>query len=327
MNLVKRIAICSFIACLAFIIFFPGLVSAGNSTYSLIEYQCVGLAVVDGSWTTADEWLDSPRIALSDNASFAYNFDMTTYTTQWLIEFFTDNTTDPGDYWQICLDADNSGGVAPQPGDFKIEVSGHSTLSVFEGNGSGWIEVSPAANELTWSNSTGSSPWDSQPHWIFELSDSSKIAGTVQTPVPPNGMRVAVYDASSGELESWAPNSSAEIPDQWGVISIYSITPYPTPTVVPVSTPTPDVTASPAPTATPLPTLTVAPTSTPAPTYTPIPTTTPTTAPDESSPLDQDPVTQTAGFEVVQDGFFVLLIILGETLIFAKSKRIRKLVK
>ena len=262
----KRITICSLIIFLAFISIFPNPANASNSSYSLIEYQCVSLATIDGSWTTSDEWIDGPRIAISDNASFTYNFDMTSYAMEWLIEFFSDNTTDSGDYWQICLDADNSGGAAPQIGDFKIEIQGHTTLRLYEGNGTNWTEVSPDQGELTWVNSIGTSPWNSQPHWILELSDSSKRAGTIQTLVPPNGMRVATYDASSSELTAWAPNSNADVPDQWGLISTYSASPFPTPTITPTQTPIPTATANPTPTATPRPTVTPTPTQAPTPT-------------------------------------------------------------
>jgi hypothetical protein len=91
----------------------PGQTKAGNAAYSLTEYQCIALATIDGVWTTADEWNDGPRITMSNNASFTYNFDMPSYSMQWLIEIFTDNTTNTGDYWQICFDSDNSGGAAP----------------------------------------------------------------------------------------------------------------------------------------------------------------------------------------------------------------------
>ncbi len=201
--------------------------NAGNAAYGLTEYQCIALATIDGAWTTADEWNDGPVMTMSANASFTYNIDMTSYSIQWLVEIFTDNTNDTGDYWQICLDPDNSGGTAPQSGDFKMEVKGHTTLKMYQGNGTGWTEISPEAGELTWANTISASTWNSTPHWILEFSDSSKTAGTLQTPQPPNGMRVAVYDATTGELASWAPNSSADVPNQWGVIAGYSTDPIP----------------------------------------------------------------------------------------------------
>lgn len=201
-------------------------VNAGNPAYPLTEYQWVAPATIDGKWTTADEWTDGPVMAMSNNASFTYNMDFTSYTIQWLVEVFTDNTNDAGDYWQICLDPDNSGGSTPQTGDFKIEITGHTALKIFQGNGTGWTEIL-GTNELVWVDTISNSTWNSAPHWILEISDPDKTTGTIVTPAPSNGMRVAVYDATTGKTSSWAPDSSANVPNEWGVISGYSQTPIP----------------------------------------------------------------------------------------------------
>jgi len=204
-----------------------GIAKAGNPSYSLTEYQWVEGATIDGKWTTANEWTDGPVTTMSNNASFAYNMNFATYTIQWLVEIFNDTTNDAGDYWQICLDPDNGGGTAPKTDDFKIEIQGHNTLKIYKGTGTGWAEVTPTAGELTWANSVDVSPWGSTPHWILEISEVDKTTGTIQTPQPPNGMRVAAYDASSATLSSWAPNSAADVPDAWGIIGGYSQDPIP----------------------------------------------------------------------------------------------------
>ena len=303
-----------------------GQTKAGNAAYSLIEYQCIALATIDGVWTSADEWNDGPQITMSNNASFTYNFDVASYSMQWLVEFFTDSTNDTGDFWQICLDSDNSGGAAPQIGDFKIQVQGHTTLIMYQGNGTGWTEISPQANELTWVNKVSASTWNSAPHWILELSDSSKVAGTLQTPQPPNGMRIAVYDAATGEFASWAPNSSMDVPNQWGVISSYSTAPIANPNITPTPTPTSSLTPTPRATATP--TQSAAPTATPTHTATPTanPTQTPTPSPTPTPPAEEEltPETQVKSIEPLQDTVFILLIICVETLIFATGKNLKK---
>lgn len=315
--LFKRIIVCSLIVFLALSAI--SQTKAGNAAYSMTEYQCTALATIDGVWTVADEWNDGPLINMSNNARFTYNFDMASYSMQWLIEIFTDNTNDPGDYWQLCFDPDNSGGVAPQTGDFKIEIQGHTTLKMYQGNGAGWTEISPQEGELTWANTINPSTWNTTPHWILELSDSSKIAGTLQTPLPPNGMRVAVYDATTGELASWAPNSSADIPNQWGLISGYSQMPIPdpniTPTPVPIATPTPIHTPTPTP----------SPTATPTVTPTLVPTISPTATPTQNpTPTPPTPQTQTNSNESLQDAVFILLIIGTETIIVFIGKNLKK---
>jgi hypothetical protein len=204
---------------------------AGNPAYSITEYPSINTATVDGRWTTPDEWTDTPVVLMSGNATgrFGYNIqDFTNLGLEWIIEIFTDNTNDTGDYWQICLDDSNGGGSAPQTGDYMIEIVGHTTLRVYQGNGTGWSQVTPQPGEITWSNTIGTSPWNNTPHWILEVVDSSKVAGTVQVPnPPPTGMRVAAYDANTRTLAAWAPNSSANVPDTWGVISTYSTEPIP----------------------------------------------------------------------------------------------------
>ena len=218
------VAFCMLMLCSPIVV---GITKAGNAAYPLTEYQWAAGATIDGKWTTTDEWTDGPEMTMSNNAKFTYNMDFTTYNIQWLVEFFADSTTDTGDYWQICLDPDNGGGTAPQTDDFKIEIQGHTTLKLYKGTGTGWTEISPEAGELTWANTIDVSPWNSTAHWILEFSDPNKTTGTIQTPQPPNGMRVAAYDAATGTLASWAPNSNADVPNEYGVISGYSQTPIP----------------------------------------------------------------------------------------------------
>ena len=208
-----------------------GIGKAGNPAYSIIEYPSIQTATVDGRWTTDEEWTDSPITEMSGNATgkFGYNIqDFTNLGLEWIIEIFTDNTNDTGDYWQICLDDSNSSGPAPDAGDFMIEIIGHTTLKVYQGTGTGWSEITPELGELIWANSISASPLNSTPHWILEIVDTSKTAGNVQVPnPPPTGMRVAAYDANTSTLVAWAPNSNANIPDEWGLISGYSATPIP----------------------------------------------------------------------------------------------------
>lgn len=227
----KKIYTTTMVAFLTLLLITVGIAKAGNPDYSITEYPSISTATVDGKWTTEDEWTDTPVTEMSGNATgkFGYNVqDFTNLGLEWIIEFFTDNTNDTGDYWQICFDDSNTGGTAPDSGDFMIEIVGHTTLSVYQGTGSGWSEVTPAAGELTWSNTIDTSPWNSTPHWILEIVDSSKTAGNVQIPTqPPTGMRIAAYDANTSTLAAWAPNSSADVPDTWGVIGGFSMDPIP----------------------------------------------------------------------------------------------------
>jgi hypothetical protein len=206
------------------------IAKAGNPAYSMMEYWADTPATIDGAWTTDTEWADGEPHEMSENATFAYKVDARVtgaYIMQWLVEIFTDNTDDAGDVWQICLDPDNGGGAAPQAGDFKIEIEGHTDLVCYEGNGAGWDVITPDAGEIEWDDSISDSPWNSTSHWILEI-QLAKESGQILVGQPENGIRVAVYDDSdpSAGFQAWAPGS-ADVPDEWGVISGYSTTPWP----------------------------------------------------------------------------------------------------
>ena len=220
-------ALSIFMLCSLLLLITVGIAKAGNPDYSILEYACVEPATIDGEWTTWDEWLDAPITMISDNAYFAYDIEMGTLVVEWLVEISDDNTTDAEDYWQICLDDMNTGGTAPQIGDFKIEVVGHTDLVCYEGDGTGWTVYTPVEDEIAWANSISASAWNSEPHWILELSLIKTIA-MIPTQ-PPTGMRVAVYDASNSEagVQAWAPDSDPDVPDEWGLIETYSMDPIP----------------------------------------------------------------------------------------------------
>ena len=217
-----------------------GTIKAGDPEYSITEYPAVTLCTVDGKFTAPDEWNDTTQQTLlgedqdfpMPRAEFGYNVqDFTNLGLEWVINFGTDQTDDTGDYWQICLDNGESGGSAPDSGDFMIKIVGHTTLTLYQGNGTGWIEVTPEEGELTWSNTMDNTNFGSGSaanHWILEIVDSSKTSGTLQVPdAPPTGMRVAAYDADANALVSWPPLSSADVPDDWGRIADFSMEPIP----------------------------------------------------------------------------------------------------
>lgn len=138
-----------------------------------------------------------------------------------LIEFFTDNTNDTGDYFQLCVDCNANGGTAPQDDDFKIDYVGHdvSELAVHHGNGTGWEEYTDYTwpNEIYINESISSSPLDSNPHRIIEvLMDRTKfdVSGANYAP----WIRMAMYDESnsSARVQAWPP-TSPDVPDNWGL--------------------------------------------------------------------------------------------------------------
>jgi hypothetical protein len=204
-----------------------GTVMAGNPDYSFLEYWAQVPATVDGEWTSPDEWTDGPVIQLSDDANFVYVMDSSVYGSQFVVEIFSDDTEDAEDYWQICFDDGEDGGSTPQSGDYRIDIEGHTDLVFYAGNGQGWDEITPDSGEIEWAESISDSPWNSTSHWILEI-NILKTVRVAPSP-PPTGLRVAVYDANNPNagVLSWPPDSSVDVPDEWGSIPTYSDTPIP----------------------------------------------------------------------------------------------------
>jgi len=158
---------------------------------------------------------------------FTYTADIMltdSFGSLFLIEFFSDTTGNPDDYWQICLDPSNGGGSAPQSGYGRIDIIGHTDIVCYEGDGTGWSEI-PVEADIEWANSISDSPLNSTPHWILEL-QFIKTGGAIQLAEPPNGLRIAAYDASTDTLVAWPPDSDVNNPDTWGMIPTYSMEQY-----------------------------------------------------------------------------------------------------
>jgi hypothetical protein len=202
-----------------------GIASAGNPTYSMTCHTNSVFVTINGQWGS-DEWIQGQPVNMSNNARFSHAASTYDYGIWFMIEVFGDNTDDAGDLWQICLDSGNSGGVAPDTDDYMIEVQGHTTLNTYKGNGTGWVPITPDLDELDWADSITATPWNASAHWMFELSDSDRGEGQIKVGDAPNGLRVAAYDASTNTTSSWAPDSDADVPDEWGVIANYDPDPY-----------------------------------------------------------------------------------------------------
>jgi hypothetical protein len=182
---------------------------------------------VDGAWDPVEEWFDAQFTGnVSTIIDFGSTWDMGDYvTSRWIVEFFNDNTTDAGDYWEIDVDNADGGGAEPASTNFKIRIDGHETLTVYQGNAGAWDPITPEADELIWNNSITTTPWSSDPHWVLEI-DIAKNGPTAFAG-PTWGVRVAAYDDSNpgqGEV-AWPPESSADVPDGWATQG-YTSDPY-----------------------------------------------------------------------------------------------------
>jgi hypothetical protein len=193
-----------------------GPVMAAEPGYEHISYQTVVMPTIDGMWTSPDEWTDTDVTWIGTSIAFRstwyYGDDV---LTQWIVEFFTDTTDNPGDYWQFCIDGSQSGGSAPQVGQHRMfMITGHDTIEWFMGDGSGWGDVTYDPSEIEWVNSLSASPMNSTPHWILEF-QIPKNTGTVQMGMLWNFL-LGAFDASNPGFHAWPP-TDPDVPDEWGI--------------------------------------------------------------------------------------------------------------
>lgn len=204
----------------------PTLVSALADGYESTNYTAIVPATIDGKWTTPDEWTDAAEPTnLATNFVWRQDWSQPEGIMQhFLIEFFTDDTEDEEDYYQICYDCSADGGTAPQADDFRIEWKGHASsgLTVYQGTGSGWTEFTgyTAGVDIVGADSLTTSQLNGEEHWVFEISIAKAtgfidISGSGYQP----GIRVAVYDASNDEagVQAWPPQSTFNAPSGWGL--------------------------------------------------------------------------------------------------------------
>lgn len=220
----------------AFIVLFCSLlalptafVSAYAEGYENTNYAAMDAPIMDGAWSEGSwsfdppgEWGDSmvPPL-LPDTFLWRQKWTQPDVILQhFLIEALTDNTTDSGDYFEFCIDLDANGGTAPQANDFRLTYDGDGTLTVYEGDGSGWVEYTDyvVPDDIQIMDSMDSSPSNDNDHWILEFDlnkDKFDISGAGYQP----WIRLAVYDASNDTagVQSWPLDSSPDVPDEWGL--------------------------------------------------------------------------------------------------------------
>ena len=122
-------AVCILALC-SLLVINTGNVKAAEPGYERIDYNPDDVPlVIDGKWTTNDEWtLKGENTTIGTNATFKSVWETIdpnppyVISDTFLVEFFTDNTNDTDDYWQMCIDGDQSGGTVPQTGDYRIDI-------------------------------------------------------------------------------------------------------------------------------------------------------------------------------------------------------------
>lgn len=192
-----------------------GPIKAAEPGYTRIDYNPNNAITIDGKWTNDTEWtLNGEPTLIGTSVVFRSVWEfvsMSEVYDTWLVEFLDDTTNDVGDYWQMCIDGDQSGGTVPQTGDYRIDIVNHTNLIVYQGNGTGWTVATPPAS-IVWANSLSASPTNSTPHWILELRFNKPDVGAGIT----WNFRLAAYDKTTDKLVAWPPTPRDE-PARWGV--------------------------------------------------------------------------------------------------------------
>jgi len=211
------VAVCVLALCSSCLLIGTGIVMAAKAGYSHTVYPLQTAVTWDGNWTSTGEWTDGFPTSITANSVFRTKWELISdpfRVNQYiLVEILNDTTNDAGDYWQICMDCDMSGGTAPGSGDLRIDIVGHNNVTWYQGTGTGWTPMAtPSADQFKWSNSISASPHSSTPHWILELMIDKALGPGAQY-----WARVAAYDASNSAagVHAWPP-SSPDVPDDYG---------------------------------------------------------------------------------------------------------------
>jgi hypothetical protein len=230
----KRYVLLAFVIVLCGLMLQVTFVDAYRSGYEITNYLAMEDPVEDGKWTTSTEWTDA-MTAPNLPASFVFREKWTfpgDILVHILVEFFTDNTNNTGDYFQLCFDPLANGGTAPQTDDILINYTGHSRsgLTLYKGNGTGWAVWTgwTYGTDIVIAETKTGSQLNGTAHWIIELMmDRSKPDFDASAGGYAPWLRVAVYDASNSAagVQAWPP-TSRDAPNDWGLeTGIYATIP------------------------------------------------------------------------------------------------------
>jgi hypothetical protein len=165
------------IVCLIFV-FAPLTYVYGQSESEITSQPSVNPVIVDGMWTTEDEWSDAADF-LEEGALFAIKDDSEFLYV--LMDFIEDKKMENGDLGGINLDLYNDKAEKPQPDDVSISLI-HSYPEgtkgwIFQGNGTHWIVIwkedmdiaDPLGIMSASTNITDNNPYSESPHVIYEF--------------------------------------------------------------------------------------------------------------------------------------------------------------
>jgi hypothetical protein len=221
-----------------------GIVSAAKEGYG---FTIGGTCTVDpdiNGVVAAGEWdTDSYKDFLYDGWTMSTSFFMDKWSSTlnsviselWAVEFLSDTTNDPGDYFKMSVDRTMTGGfsdtplggTAPTETCFQITITGSGTVTMQIGTGTAWAAYADPVSGTDYivGTSVSASPSSATAHRCYELYLDKGVYGGVLAMGYLNNARLEVYDASTGKTLMWPPYSSADVPDTYGAGTTGSVVP------------------------------------------------------------------------------------------------------
>ncbi len=203
---------------------FAGIASAARAEEFRI-YQGTADPTVDGADTPADLWSESYKDWLYNGGvkstgtyrcKWGGDFATVGIFEFWLIDLPSDTTSDAGDFVQMSIDCSvtfgdaPAGGAAPTATCLLLTITGHpGTVTMQKGTGTAW---GPFAEAISGTDYTVATSMASG-HWVIEiklLKTSTLALGYL------NNVRIAAYDASTGQTIMWPSYTNANVPDTYG---------------------------------------------------------------------------------------------------------------
>lgn len=175
--------------------------------YERTSYLTTITPTIDGEWTSLDEWTDGEETWIGEDVVFrsTWDDDGDDVMTRWIVEFLTDTTNNPGDFWLFCINFGETWNI-------KFEINGHTDLVWSIGGEGDWTEMEEAF-PIEWDNSISSSPTSTTQHWILEFQINKHSQFDIEDVWK---FLLQTYDASNPEYHTWPPNADPGYDEEYG---------------------------------------------------------------------------------------------------------------
>lgn len=214
----------------------PG-VSAHYTGAKIMCYSSSSVVVVDGKWTTPQEWEDAAEVSGVSGVYFRVKHDES--FIYFLFDHILDSQLDPGtsperrDQCGVRLDLNHDGGSKPLSDDrsFAIQYnpvrSKGVTVDLFVafGTDTGWSRGTlTSSGSVFWGDASTDASNNSRsksPHAMYEMKIPKSVLANVtvsdlQKAGTIIGIQMTTFDGGDVITRAWPKASAANVPDSWG---------------------------------------------------------------------------------------------------------------